>query len=678
MAIITGTEFNDLLNGTAGADQIFGLGGTDVIKGGGGADAIDGGGGADTVIYGDSTVGVQVNLQLGSGRFGTAQGDSYVNVENVTGSAHDDLLTGNGGVNDLQGGAGDDTVNGGAGNDRLFGSIGHDTLNGGLGADRMEGGTGDDVYVVDNLVDLTVENASEGIDEVRATISHQLVDNIERLVLLEAAGAVVGIGNALDNVITGNSLDNALNGGAGNDTMIGGAGNDTYTVDSAEDVVVEDPGGGSNDAVFASISLTLAPNVERLVLTSSAAAIAATGNELDNIIFGNEFDNVLDGGDGLDSMVGGAGNDTYRLGTAGDEIIELFNDGFDIAEVAFSGCTLAANVERGVVTTGAATVLTGNSLANELIGDAGNDTLSGLGGADLIDGGAGADTMSGGSGDDIFIVDNPGDVVVEQGGLDEVRSSVSFALASATGQVENLTLLGSAAIDGTGNALANVIRGNGAANILDGGGGVDTLEGGLGDDTYRLDNGADLVVEAVGGGQDRAEISFSNYTLVDNLEIGVVAIGTGALLNGNTLDNILFGNVGSDTLSGGAGNDQFDGNLGNDDIAGGADDDALGGNQGLDALTGGTGDDTLTGGADDDRFVFFVGDGLDVITDFTAGDGSAEFIELRGFGFANFAQLQPLMSQQGADVLISFDAANQVRLQNVALSALNQNDFVFV
>jgi Ca2+-binding RTX toxin-like protein len=696
VAIITGTEFNDLLNGTSGADQIFGLAGTDFIKGGGGADAIDGGGGADTVKYGDSTVGVQVNLLLGFGRFGTAEGDGYVNVENVTGSNHDDVLTGNGGVNELQGGAGDDSINGGGDDDRLSGGIGNDTLNGGLGADRMEGGTGDDtlngglgddwmeggtgddVYVVDSYSDLTAENAGEGIDEVRVTLNYQLRDNIERLVLLETAGAIAGIGNAVDNVLIGNSLSNSLRGGGGNDTMIGGAGSDTFFVDSIEDVVVEDPGGGINDTVFASISFTLAPNVERLQLDSSAAAIAATGNELNNDIFGNEFDNLLDGRGGLDSMVGGAGNDTYRLGTAGDEILELVNEGFDIAEVAFSGYTLAANVERGVVTTSAATVLTGNSLANELIGNAGNDTLSGLGGADLLDGGAGADTMSGGSGDDVFIVDNAADVVVEQGGLDEVRSSVSFALASATGQVENLTLLGSAAIDGTGNALANVLRGNGAANILDGGGGVDTLEGGLGDDTYRIDSALEQVIEAAGSGQDRAEVSFSGYTLAGNVEIGVMGLVAGGALNGNAADNILFGNVGSDTLSGGAGNDQFDGNLGNDDIVGGADNDALGGNQGLDALTGGTGDDTLTGGADDDRFVFFVGDGLDVITDFTAGDSSGEFIELRGFGFANFAQLQPLMSQQGTDVLISFDAASQVRLQNVALTTLNQNDFVFL
>jgi Ca2+-binding RTX toxin-like protein len=503
MAIITGNNFNNLLQGTAAADQIFGLAGIDILKGGGGADLLDGGSGTDTVLYGDSTVGVQVDLAVGQGSGGTAQGDTFISVENVGGSAHDDLLVGNNAANELTGGNGDDVLAAGGGADRLIGGIGSDVLDGGSGDDQLEGGAGDDVYIHSGF-DVVVELAGEGIDEVRTTNNFMLPANVERLVLLEGGGASEGRGNALDNVVTGNSFANTLSGGDGNDILIGGGGDDIYLF-NPPDTVVEEVGGGFDELVVSgSASLAGIANVEGLRLMPTAFLGDLTGNELDNRLVGSILANILDGGAGVDTLIGGAGGDTYRLDTV-----------------------------------------------------------------------------------------------------------------------------------------------------------------------------LDLVVEAVGQGQDRVEVTFSGYTLASNVEVGVVAVATGAALAGNELDNILFGNVGSDTLNGGQGNDQFDGGLGNDDIVGGADNDALGGNQGLDALTGGTGNDTLTGGADDDRFVFFVGDGLDIITDFTAGDGSAEFIELRGFGFANFAQLQPLMSQQGADVLIGFDANNAITLQNVTLASLNQGDFVF-
>src|SRR5262249_52025194 len=121
----------------------------------------------------------------------------------------------------------------------------------------------------------------------------------------------------------------------------------------------------------------------------------------------------------------------------------------------------------------------------------GNDTLSGGGGADtllggdgndFIDGGTGADTMRGGTGNDTYVVDNGNDVVLESinEGTDSVQSSVTFTLSD---NVENLSLTGSGNINGTGNALANVITGNAANNALAGLAGADALDGGLGTDT---------------------------------------------------------------------------------------------------------------------------------------------------------------------------------------------------
>ena len=108
----------------------------------------------------------------------------------------------------------------------------------------------------------------------------------------------------------------------------------------------------------------------------------------------------------------------------------------------------------------------------------GKDTINALGGNDFINGGAGADTMFGGTGNDTYVVDHSGDVVNETGGngLDTVQSSITFSLSDAVhaiGAIENLTLTGTAAIDGTGNALANVITGNSGNNIIAGLGGAD-------------------------------------------------------------------------------------------------------------------------------------------------------------------------------------------------------------
>jgi Ca2+-binding RTX toxin-like protein len=125
----------------------------------------------------------------------------------------------------------------------------------------------------------------------------------------------------------------------------------------------------------------------------------------------------------------------------------------------------------------------GSDLQDMLVGDAQANRLEGLAGADQLDGGAGADTLAGGAGDDTYVVDNAADVVTENAneGIDTVRSSLSWTLG---GNLENLTLLGAAAINGTGNVLNNLLLGNAANNVLNGGLGSDTLTGGAGSDRF--------------------------------------------------------------------------------------------------------------------------------------------------------------------------------------------------
>ncbi|OYU33411.1 hypothetical protein [Novosphingobium sp. PASSN1] len=497
--LIVGTAAVNALTGTNGADHIMGLAGNDTLTGLGGNDRLDGGLGNDTMVggLGDDTYVVDSASDVVSEAAG--QGTDTVlttrasytlgsNVENLTftdSAAH----TGTG--NTL--------------NNTLTGGGGNDVLNGASGADRMIGGLGNDSYVVDNAGDTTIEAASAGTDTVTSSISWTLAAYVENLTL-SGSSAISGTGNGDANVLTGNSGANTLtglggndtlNGGTGADAMIGGLGDDSYVVDNAGDVLTELAGQGT-DLVTASIAWTLTANFENLTLSGSAS-VAGTGNGNANVLTGNSGANVLtglggndtlNGGSGNDTMIGGLDDDTYVVDASGDVVTELAGQGTDTVQTTLSSHTLAANVENLTFTNASAHSGTGNGLNNVITGNAGNDTLNG---------GAGTDTLIGGLGNDSYVIDVSGDVVTELAGqgTDLVTASASYTLSA---NIENLTLSGTAAINGTGNAEANVITGNSAANVLAGLDGSDTLTGGLGNDTLQGGIGTDRLTG--GNGND--------------------------------------------------------------------------------------------------------------------------------------------------------------------------------
>jgi Ca2+-binding RTX toxin-like protein len=302
----------------------------------------------------------------------------------------------------------DNTLLGNAGADMLNGGLGNDSLNGGTGADTMIGGLGNDTYSVDNVGDVTSETSTLAteIDTVVATVNRALGANLENLTL-SGISAINGTGNTLNNTLVGNTAANVLNGGSGIDTMIGGTGNDTYSVDNAGDVTSETSTLATEiDTVIASVSRTLGANLEKLLL-SGTAAINGTGNTLNNTLVGNTAANVLNGGSGIDTMIGGTGNDTYSVDNAGDVTSETSTLATEIDTVIASvSRTLGANLERLVFTGTAAINGTGNTLNNTLLGNDATNILNGDAGNDLINGGLGNDTLIGGAGIDTFVFDS--------------------------------------------------------------------------------------------------------------------------------------------------------------------------------------------------------------------------------------------------------------------------------
>ena len=134
---VWGSNHDDFLMGTSTADVLVGWAGDDLILGHAGADTISGGAGIDYASYGNSAVGVNINLATGTASGGDATGDKLSGIEVLLGSDYGDTLVGNGAANQLWGYGGNDTLRGGAGGDQIDGGLDKDILWGGKGADTF-------------------------------------------------------------------------------------------------------------------------------------------------------------------------------------------------------------------------------------------------------------------------------------------------------------------------------------------------------------------------------------------------------------------------------------------------------------------------------------------------------------------------------------------------------------
>jgi Ca2+-binding RTX toxin-like protein len=544
MNIVGADDVADLLQGSTGNDTIQGGGGYDTLMGGGGRDLLYGGGGLNS-------------LQGGSG--------------------NDTLYAGGG--DDLEGGLGDDLLFNGAGADRYLFNLGdgQDTITDDYSSiftnDRIvlgAGFTAGNVRLVHDGNDLVITFSNSNTDSIRILNQFTLAPNNQLSTIEFSTGSTLKISPAIlsntfyttaagthsevlkgteaRDVISGNAGSDLLYGYGGNDTLLGGggvdaliggagddslvgglkgdtmngnSGNDIYVVDNVEDSVNENAAEGT-DTIQSSITYSLGVNVENLTLTGTAA-LNGTGNTLANILTGNSANNVLNGGSGADTLSGGLGNDVYVVDDAGDVVTEAANAGTDTVQSAVT-YSLGANLENLTLIRSAAINGIGNSLNNAITGNSANN---------ILNGGGGADSLSGGLGDDTYVVDNIGDLVTENAnaGTDRTQSSVTFTLGA---NVENLTLTGATAINGTGNTLANVLTGNSANN---------TLTGGAGNDVYNIGRGSgrDSLVDTdtTAGNNDRllfsSDVSYNQlwFKHVGNdLQIDIIGTTSGATIKG--------------------------------------------------------------------------------------------------------------------------------------------------
>jgi hypothetical protein len=341
--------------------------------------------------------------------------------------------------------------------------------------------------------------------------------------------------SAFDNIVTLTSLNDTVNAQSGDDILTGdfstiqqgdnlnggSLGIDTLTISGgvAANAVTITAASATNqlaitNPVLITTNVPVVKDFERFDFSGFLGNVTYTGTTGYDWVQSGSGNDSLNGGVGADTLIGGAGNDTYVVDNSGDFVVENAGGGTDTIQSFLTYSLVGlANVEN-LTLTGSAANGTGNSGNNVLTGNGVNNVLSGGDGNDTLNGLAGIDTLIGGKGNDIYVVDTITDVITENAGqgTDTIQSSVTFTLAvAALANIENLTLTGASAINGTGNSGNNVLTGNSGNNTLTGGGGSDTF------------NGA--------GGAD--------------------------ILTGGSAIDVLTGGAGADTLTGGASNDKF-------------------------------------------------------------------------------------------------------------------------
>ncbi|SHG99599.1 Ca2+-binding protein, RTX toxin-related [Chryseolinea serpens] len=646
--VIYGTNANETINGTSGNDIIVSgtnSGGTDIINAGDGndviyssnsiqGDTINGGNGSDTVDYSN------IDLVYGSGGInsgnawgwgglanqnwdsvlpnGFASGvsiaisahgvgaDTFVSIENVTGTNGNDSISGDEYSNTIDGLGGMDHIHTtGVGPDTI---VWHENQITGTWCDfdrddtiQLAGFTTDVVkaieidgeyfYVwIDNGVLPTREqlvlhsisiqqtDLDGNVDANGVTFRNPNGTNVDiaNLIigdvgLLDAFQCSVGddnfAGTDNDDFVNGNQGNDSITTGAGNDGLYGGAGNDLLNAGAGNDRVYAGIGDDTVSFILQENTLTSDhyfgnQGVDHLDLYFNSSEL--TSGIRSSLI---SFRNFLANPTNIDDDATGGGT---------------FDFAFDLSVSRFETFTLFVN-----------------NVATQMSINARNDMFFGsvnvpITGNFLVDNGGGADT---GFIDTIFAnagtfaTTHGGSVVISANGNFTYTPPVGFSgidsyiytandgqgtTGTATaefgvglpgvvaGTSASQTLTGTSGNDTMYGLGGNdTLNGNDGNDTLNGGTGVDTMVGGIGNDIYIVDSSGDSVTEGSSAGTDTVQASI-NYTLGSNVE-NLTLTGSGNLTGtGNSLVNIITGNSGNNTLDGGSGIDTLIGGIGND------------------------------------------------------------------------------------------------------------------
>lgn len=418
-----GASDGDILRGGAGNDALYGGDGDDTLEGGPGADRLFGGPDADTISYEGSKAGVDVRLRDGRASGGDAQGDVFFTVENITGSAYDDWLSGNhrpatttgsprAGDNTLRGGRGNDKLYGGSGNDRLYGDDGNDEVFGGDDDDSLYGGAGNDRLQGGRDADLL--EGGDGDDTLYGGAPVAYIGNAgreDRDTLKGGKGNDILVGGAGDDALEGGEGDDLLFSGPGADRLDGGAGEDTVSYANSDekvrvDLTVRGIGGAAADPQNPSDADGDGfVGVENVIGTRRGDTIIGDDNANKlwgragyDVIDGAGGDDFIEGGDGGDTIDGGPGLDTLSYAESNDRIrvqldaIAQTSTGNEDGHAEGDSIT---NIEIIIGSNYADRIIARGSDDNQFFGGQGNDRIIAGGGSDWVIGGPGADTLDG-------------------------------------------------------------------------------------------------------------------------------------------------------------------------------------------------------------------------------------------------------------------------------------------
>ena len=524
---LTGNSVNNTLTGGDGNDTLSGNAGNDTLNGGNGNDLLDGGDGLDFANYFGGAA-VNVSLAIAGAQDTGGQGiDTLTGIEDLGGSAFNDVLTGDANDNFLGGQDGNDQLFGGDGSDTLIGDAGNDHLEGGLGDDYLDGGDGDDTYVVmfGEGADTVSDSGTGGTDTLLSDGNWGLPTGIENFTVVGVTPDVTAaFGNELNNVMTGNDVENQFSGGTGNDTLYGGGGNDRLDGEFDDDFVYGqagddlifgsfgndylDGGAGTDTLDFSQwglavhVDLSIAGPQDTLMGVKTITGFEIlNGSQSEDFLAGDDLANTISGGTGgtdlilgrggndtLSSsggwIVGGDGNDTIRASVDGaiefhagddhDDVLD-FQGGTDINIFGYTAVQSIVQVGGDVVLTLSATdsITFHNTVVEAVqnglhfIAETGDGTIIGSSQSDLLHGDDGNNSIYGGDGADQIFGLNGNDFLSGGAGDD-------------------------ALIGGSGN------------DTLNGGDGQDTFYGGDGIDTvsYSNSNGGVNVSLAILGPQD--------------------------------------------------------------------------------------------------------------------------------------------------------------------------------